>query len=72
MSSLSTGLRLGATWDRLEQRERVELDLDMVETEPGVGGTLSASSWRELETVLFLASRGVEPGVLMSDKSELD
>ena len=59
-------------WETLEQRESVELDLDMVDTEPGVGGTLSASSWRELETVLFLPSRGVEPGVLMSDKSELE
>ena len=30
--------------DTLEQMERVELDLDMVEVEPGVGGTLSGSS----------------------------
>ena len=64
MSSLSTGLRLGATCDRLEQRERVELDLDMLEVD--------TESW-QLDTVLFLSSSGVEPGgVVRSDKSELD
>ena len=63
MSSLSTGLRLGATWDRLEQRERVELDLDMLEVD--------TESW-QLDTVLFLSSSGVEPGVVKSDRSELD
>ena len=63
MSSLSTGLRLGATWDRLEQRERVELDLDMLEVD--------TESW-QLDTVLFLSSNGVEPDVVRSDRSELD
>ena len=63
MSNLSTGLRLGATWDRLEQRERVELDLDMLEVD--------TESW-QLDTVLFLSSNGVEPGVVKSDRSELD
>ena len=60
MSSLSTGLRLVVTCDRLEQRERVELDLDMV-----------VESW-EVDTVLFLSSSGVEPGVVRSDRSELE
>ena len=60
MSNLSTGLRLVVTCDRLEQRERVELDLDMV-----------VESW-EVDTVLFLSSSGVEPGVVRSDRSELE
>jgi len=60
LSSLSTGLRLVVTCDRLEQRERVELDLDMV-----------VESW-EVDTVLFLSSSGVEPGVVRSDRSELE
>ena len=60
MSSLSTGLRLVVTCDRLEQRDRVELDLDMV-----------VESW-EVDTVLFLSSSGVEPGVVRSDRSELE
>ena len=44
LSNFSTGERDEVTCDTLEQRERVELDLDMVEVEPGVGGTLSGSS----------------------------
>ena len=44
LSNFSTGVRDEVTCDTLEQRERVELDLDMVEVEPGVGGTLSGSS----------------------------
>ena len=60
MSNLSTGLRLVVTCDRLEQRERVELDLDMV-----------VESW-EVDTVLFLSSSGVEPGVVRADRAELE
>ena len=33
LSSLSTGLRVVATCDMLEQRDRVELDLDMLEVD---------------------------------------
>ena len=38
----------------------MELDLDMV-----------VESW-EVDTVLFLSSSGVEPGVVRSDRSELE
>ena len=47
----------------MEQRERVELDLDMLEVD--------TESW-QLDTVLFLSSSGVELGVVRSDRSELD
>ena len=47
----------------MEQRERVELDLDMLEVD--------TESW-QLDTVLFLSSNGVEPGVVKSDRSELE
>ena len=63
LSSLSTGLRVVATCDMLEQRDRVELDLDMLEVD--------TESW-QLDTVLFLSNSGVEPGVVRSDRSELD
>ena len=60
MSNLSTGLSgLVVTCDRLEQRDRVELDLDMV-----------VESW-EVDTVLFLSSSGVEPGVVRSGRGRI-
>lgn len=52
----------------MEQRDRVELDLDMVDRGPG--GNLSTSKLFEL--VLFLPRSGVDIGVEFSEISEVE
>jgi len=66
--SLSRGATPELACETLEQSDKVELDLDMVEIEPA--GNLSVS--KLLELVLFLPRSGVEIGVLLSDKSEAE
>lgn len=68
LRSLSSGATPELACETFEQRDKVELDLDMVETEPG--GNLSAS--KLLELVLFLPRSGVDIGVLLSETSEAE
>lgn len=66
--SLSRGGRPEVACDTFEQRDIVELDLDMVEE--GAGGNLSTS--KLFEDVLFLPRSGVERGVAVSEISEVE
>jgi len=68
LRSLSSGATPELACETFEQRDKVELDLDMAEPEPG--GNLSDS--KLLELVLFLPRIGVDIGVLLSETSESD
>lgn len=66
LTSLSRGGRPELACDALEQRDRVELDLDILLRGPG--GNLSTS--KLFEIVLFLPRIGVDIGVEFSEISE--
>ena len=68
LRSLSSGASPELACETFEQRDNVELDLDMAGLEPG--GNLSASKLFEL--VLFLPRIGVDIGVLLSETSEAE